>query len=153
MVSVVETIKVIKFESTYNKEVKQLILSVLSEYGFSFHSEWDSDLDNIEATYSGRSGFWIAVDGSKIIGTSALLEYQNNNAILKRMYLSRTYRGKGIGYRLLDEAISFARTKMYSEILLDTTRTMVQAQKLYTAFGFIKTKEQDELIIYKLKLK
>lgn len=110
-------------------------------------------MDTIETTYSGRSGFWIAVDGSKVIGTSALLEYDNNNAILKRMYLSKRYRGKGIGYRLLDEAISFARTKMYSEILLDTTRTMVQAQKLYTAFGFIKTSEQDEQVFYKLKLK
>ena len=62
------------------------------------------------------------------------------------------YRGKGLGKRLIEAAVSKARSEGYSKIILWTQRPMKAAQKLYesTAFSHISNFEKNgrEFLVY-----
>jgi GNAT superfamily N-acetyltransferase len=147
-----EDIHIETFTDEYSSVVKQLVLKVLEEFSFPYHPEWDADLDKIQQEYDGRSGFWIAIHGKKVIGTIALQEDSIETGILKRMYVLERYRGKGVGLKLIHHATNFAKEQGYKEIILDTTSVMVRARKLYENYGFNKIKESKIQIFYRLKL-
>jgi GNAT superfamily N-acetyltransferase len=52
------------------------------------------------------------------------------------MYLTPGLRGLGLGRRLLDVALAWARERGYSSVFLDTTDAMETARALYEAAGF-----------------
>src|ERR687889_285040 len=92
----------------------------------------DSDLLHIQQHYNKDDGgcFWIVerYDKHQIIGTVAIrkLRYYmsdttnltTNSAELKRMFLSKPYRGLGIGQQMLDSVLDFAKKVGYFNILL-----------------------------------
>ncbi|PGD93970.1 GNAT family N-acetyltransferase [Bacillus wiedmannii] len=77
--------------------------------------------------------------GEKLIGIGGLNEdpYTENNKIsrLRRFYIAKEYRRKGLGRLLLVRIISDA--KKYFNIVVLNTDT-VQGDKFYTSIGFVK---------------
>lgn len=55
---------------------------------------------------------------------------------MKRLYIRTSYRGVGLGRRLVEAAIGYARQSGYSQMVLDTLPSMTEAQTLYESFGF-----------------
>ncbi|NXD88426.1 CMLO5 acetyltransferase, partial [Halcyon senegalensis] len=55
---------------------------------------------------------------------------------LKRMSVSREWRGRGIGRALCGEVLSFARARGRGAVLLSTSMVQVAAQRLYEGQGF-----------------
>jgi ribosomal protein S18 acetylase RimI-like enzyme len=55
---------------------------------------------------------------------------------LKRLYVSPSFRGLGVGNLLLDAAVQRARELGYKEILLDTLGSMTAAMRMYERAGF-----------------
>ena len=56
---------------------------------------------------------------------------------LKRMYVLRGFRRSGLGQKLLDTAIDFAKSVGYSMIVLDSSKMLYAARALYLKNGFI----------------
>ena len=54
------------------------------------------------------------------------------------MYLRPGLRGRGVGRRLLQMAIAWAREHRIQRIALDTTEEMEAARRLYEANGFVQ---------------
>ena len=46
---------------------------------------------------------------------------------------------RGLGKRLLAEAVAFAKAQGYGKVFLWTEQSLTQAARLYTAAGFVKT--------------
>jgi GNAT superfamily N-acetyltransferase len=90
--------------------------------------------------------FWIVElkDNNKIIGTVAIRKViesvfvdTSNFAELKRMFLSKQYRGQGIGQQMLNMALDYAKKNGYSKILLYSSKDLVVSRHLYLKNGFV----------------
>jgi len=55
---------------------------------------------------------------------------------LRKMYLRRDHRGKGLGKRLLEHALTEARRLGFKTITLETASVLKEAVRLYEASGF-----------------
>ncbi|MDQ6722931.1 MAG: GNAT family N-acetyltransferase [Thermoproteota archaeon] len=103
----------------------------------------DSDLLHIKQYYDKDNGgcFWVVeqIDNYQIIGTVAIrkLIQFTSTAELKRMFLSKPYRGLGIRQIMLDTAINFAKKLDYSEIFLYSSKDLTVSRILYIKNGFI----------------
>jgi len=121
--------------------VVALVTSVLAEYGFSAHiGGVQSDLAAIAEGYS-RGGFWVAELEGAVVGTVAIRPKRDKTCELKRLYVSKTARGTGIGRALYAHAETFARGAGYDRIWLDSSRKFVEAKKLYEKNGFVLLEE------------
>lgn len=70
------------------------------------------------------------------VGVVFLKKLREDACEVKRMYVRPGYRGKKIGYKLLDQLIINAKNAGYQSILLDSGRFMSQAHALYRSVGF-----------------
>ena len=130
----------------YINEDSEIVLQFLSDIlvnEFKIALDFDnldSDLMDIKNHYNKDDGgcFWIVEckDNSKIIGTVAIrkvketfLDYTNNDnpvniCELKRMFLSKHFRGQGIGQQMLDTAFDYAKKTCYSKIFLYSSKDL-----------------------------
>ncbi|KAK4818575.1 hypothetical protein QYF61_014711 [Mycteria americana] len=109
------------------------------------HQALSTDLRNISASYlrAPDSCFWVAEAGGAVVGMVAVTAPQDpaerGVALeLKRMSVSRDYRGRGVSKALCGEVLRFARARGYGAVVLSTSMVQVAAQRLYEGQGFRK---------------
>lgn len=88
--------------------------------------------------------FWCLFDEDRLIGTAALRELGAERCELKALYLLEQYHKNGLGFRLLQTAISKARLDGYQEIVLDTLASSKAAISLYEKTGFVRTQRYND---------
>jgi putative acetyltransferase len=52
------------------------------------------------------------------------------------MYLHKDARGKGLGKRMIEECLQWAKANGYEHVYLETMPELKQALKVYELFGF-----------------
>jgi putative acetyltransferase len=121
--------------------VKSLVFDVLREYGLRPDpAETDADLKDIEWSYFARGGTFVVLedkDGA-IIGAYGLCPLGNQTCELRKMYLHKSHRGKGLGKFLLDSALAQAKKLGFKRITLETASVLKEAIALYESYGFEK---------------
>lgn len=130
---------IIPFEEKYIDQVKDLIGNLLVFTGTLSPADLpldDEDLDAIPDTYSGKGGFWLAIQGDQVIGTVSLKEMGENIAKLKRMFVTSDLHGKGVGEALLNYALNHAKTQRFTKVILNTNEHMTRAHHFYEKHGF-----------------
>jgi DNA-binding MarR family transcriptional regulator/GNAT superfamily N-acetyltransferase len=109
------------------------------EYG------WDASYEALILDITGRflNNFkpdrehcWVAEIGGAIAGSVFLVEGSPEVAKLRLLYVEPLARGRGLGRRLVDECIAFARAKGYRRLELWTNDVLVSARRIYAAGGF-----------------
>jgi putative acetyltransferase len=110
-----------------------------------------NDMDDIRQTYFENDGIFLVItDDEQIIGTGAIRKLDDEVCELKRLWLLFEYHGKGLGYRMIQELLTFAREKGYQRIRLETDRDYQnRAFDLYKRLGFYEiprySDHQDEV--------
>jgi putative acetyltransferase len=95
------------------------------------------DMDDVQANYFKAGGtFLVALNGEQVIGSGALRRLDAEIAELKRMWLLEAYHGQGIGYRLIQQLLDFARNQGYIRIRLQTSPEQIRALAFYRKVGF-----------------
>ncbi len=91
----------------------------------------------IENFRPARDRGWIAEVGGERVGSVFVLRKSATVARLRLLILTAGARGRGLGARLVDECIAFARSKNYRKLVLGTESRLVTARALYQSRGFL----------------
>jgi ribosomal protein S18 acetylase RimI-like enzyme len=96
------------------------------------------DMDDIQKNYFEYGGiFLVMFDDENMICTGAIRKLEDGTCELKRLWLLNEYHGQGLGYRMLQELLTFARAQGYQRIRLETDPTaQSQAVEFYKRIGF-----------------
>lgn len=116
-----------------------MVYRVLAEYGLRPDPDsTDADLENIEQSYFGRGGAFYVLESqdSSVIGAYGLYRMDEHTCELRKMYLHRDFRGRGLGKRLLEDALTQARELGFTKVALETASVLKEAIALYQSYGF-----------------
>jgi molybdopterin-guanine dinucleotide biosynthesis protein A/N-acetylglutamate synthase-like GNAT family acetyltransferase len=131
-------LRIVPFRPEHAGGFRALVADTLREYGFEPDQGLDPDLADPTMVYE---AVWVALAGDEVVGSVALRRVSATEVELKRMYLRPGLRGRGVGRKLLQMAIAWAREHRIERIALDTTEEMQAARRLYEANGFVEIDE------------
>jgi DNA-binding MarR family transcriptional regulator/N-acetylglutamate synthase-like GNAT family acetyltransferase len=109
---------------------------------FGFNEEFEGVVAGITADFirnfdAARERCWIAEKNGERIGCVFLVKTEEpQTAKLRMLLVEREARGLGLGARLIDTCIRFAREKGYERIVLWTHANLQAARELYRRAGF-----------------
>ena len=83
-----------------------------------------------------RERCWVAERDDAPVGAVMIVRQSDAVARLRLLHVERAARGLGIGRRLVDECVRFARASGYEKITLWTQSNLLAARHLYEAAGF-----------------
>lgn len=94
---------------------------------------------------SEKENLWVAESRMERLGSVAIVNNGKGVAQLRWLLVEASARGNGLGEKLVDLAVDFAREKQYDKILLMTINFLHAAKKLYDKFGFRRISSKKEI--------
>jgi len=122
--------------------IRELFQEYANSLGFILNFQhFDKELNSLPGDYAPPEGCLLLVyTGNQAVGCVGLRKISKGICEMKRMYVRKKYRGKGIGRKLANKIIKEARRIGYERMRLDTISTMVEAIHLYKSMGFKEIK-------------
>ncbi len=126
---------------------------IIHRHGVLYAAEygWDQSFEGLVAEIAGTfirtfdpklEHCWVAEGEGELVGSIFLVRKSARVAQLRLLYVEPSTRGLGIGRRLVDECIAFAKAKGYRTMTLWTNDVLVSARKIYQAAGFQLVKKE-----------
>ncbi len=114
-------------------------------FGVFFEAGRLADIANFLARFDAqRDAVWLAVDGGQVLGSLVLdagATGDQHSLQLRWFIVADALRGRGIGRRMMDAAMHFARARS-ARVHLGTFAGLDAARHLYEEFGFHKILER-----------
>jgi GNAT superfamily N-acetyltransferase len=98
--------------------------------------------DYAESTDSERQAAWIAEIDGRRVGCVFCVPADDTTAQLRILLVDPSARGHGLGGRLVEECVQFARDAGYTRMRLWTNHPLVAARRVYLARGFQLVEEE-----------
>ncbi|HEV2370911.1 MAG TPA: GNAT family N-acetyltransferase [Streptosporangiaceae bacterium] len=120
---------------------------VVMAHGETYAAEfgWDRSFEalvaRIVADYAAahdpsREAAWIAEAGGRRVGCVFCIAADQSTSQLRILLVDPKARGHGLGARLVDECVAFAREAGYERLRLWTNHPLTAARRIYLARGF-----------------
>jgi GNAT superfamily N-acetyltransferase len=112
---------------------------------------WDASMESftarIVAEYasshdSNREAAWIAELDSQRVGCVFCVAADDTTAQLRLLLVDSAARGRGLGGRLVDQCVAFARNAGYRRVILWTNHPLQAARLVYLSRGFKLVREE-----------
>lgn len=127
-------------QSPTNSERTSDLPALLSIEEACFEDLWRYDAVGFTDIATTHPYFVVAEVDGKVVGYQ-FNALDDDSGYLVRIAVHPTYNGKGIGARLMAEAIRFFEQTHVARILLNTEETNLHAHSLYEWFGFVRTSQ------------
>lgn len=115
-------------EYGWNSAFEALVAEIAAQFLRKFQPAWEK--------------CWIAeLDGERV-GAVFVVRKSATVAQLRMLVLAPRARGLGLGGRLVDECIAFARAKGYRKMVLWTNSCLTAARAIYVKRGFVLAKSE-----------
>jgi DNA-binding MarR family transcriptional regulator/GNAT superfamily N-acetyltransferase len=115
-------------EYHYDERFEALVAEIVAEFVKNFDSRHER--------------CWIAEKNGERVGSVMLVRKSDAVAKLRLLLVESSARGLGIGKRLVDECVRFARQAGYKKIMLWTQSELKAARSIYEKAGFQMIKEE-----------
>jgi len=115
-------------EYGFDRAFERLVAQIVAEFLARFDAE--------------REACWIAEIDGEPVGTIMLVDAGDRVAKLRLLLVEPCARGHGIGRRLVEECVRFARHAGYRKITLWTQSILSEARAIYQRSGFTKVAEK-----------
>lgn len=121
--------------------------AVLYAQEYGWNGEYEALVAEIVAKYirefdAKSERCWIAEKNGKVIGSVFVVRQDETTAKLRLLYVDPSARGLGIGSRLVDECLRFARLVGYKSMALWTNSVLADARRIYERAGFKLLEEE-----------
>ncbi len=125
---------------TYRPEFREAFLTLNLAWLEAYSLLEPADLDylqNLEERILATGGqVFFALQAGVAIGTCAAIRVSDSVFELAKLAVSPAAQGKGIGRRLSQVVIEFARSHGATSVVLTSNSALVQAIRLYESMGF-----------------
>jgi GNAT superfamily N-acetyltransferase len=115
-------------EYGWNSEFEAMVAEIAAGLLRRFDPQWDKA--------------WIAELNGERVGSAFVVRKSKNIAQLRMLILTPAARGLGLGARLTDECLAFARGKDYRKMVLWTNANLTAARDIYARRGFTLVKSE-----------
>lgn len=128
-------VQIVSYNNKHQADIDQLLESILLEFDLPARAP-KNPLVLPDA-------YWVAEFNGKAIGTIALFNMKNRSVVLKKMFVSKEFRGKGISKMLLDTLFKWARENNFARVYLGTMTEFKAAHRFYEKNGFKKIERKN----------
>jgi putative acetyltransferase len=129
-------------EPADNAALALIIRNTLAEFGANHPGTvyFDATTDALyELFRKPGSAYFVALADGVLVGGGGIYPTDGlpaNTCELVKMYLLPPARGLGLGKRLIEQALQFARETGYRKVYIETMPELKQAVSVYEKFGF-----------------
>lgn len=131
-------IRITHFEPEYRDAIRKLNYEWLEKY---FHLE-DIDREVLshpeEVILAPGGEIFYAWYEDQIVGTVSLMKLEESVFELTKMAVSEKFQGLGIGKRLMEYSLDFAKNAGIRQIIIYSNRRLERAVDMYRKFGFVE---------------
>ncbi|WP_442587706.1 GNAT family N-acetyltransferase [Pedobacter sp. AW31-3R] len=140
-------VNIIPIQDQYATPVIELILNIQqNEFNVPITLEDQPDLLTIaDFYYQGGGCFWAAFIDGQLVGTIALIKFDDQAGAIRKMFVKKEYRGKelNIAQQLLDTLIAYAKDNGLQDLYLGTVTILEAALRFYERNHFIRLEKTD----------
>lgn len=131
-----------------NQEPDRVIRKLLSgdEIPYNLLLLADETIEGIDR-YIHESEVYVIENDERVIAGYVLFPVDSSVVEIKNIAVDSDYQGKGIGHRLLSDAIHRAREMGYGEIIIGTGDIATRQISLYESVGFTKYAVQKDYYV------
>ncbi|XOJ01639.1 GNAT family N-acetyltransferase [Paenibacillus polymyxa] len=138
---------VVTIRDQYTDDDKEIMIEKQREF-YTDNCGFDEEFSGyLRSTFEAEiEKIWIAEIDGEFAGCIGLVKKDDKTALLRWFIIDTSFRGKGVGTKLIQTLINYCQKTQYEKISLETVSQLKTARRLYSKFGFKLTEANEQFM-------